>query len=95
MIGFCIGFLSQFIFAVFRTVNVIHIAKDNLILTMISGSVVAFLWIAGTMVGIDAIKHNDMSTIVGYMIGANVGIIIAMRHKQMIKYFQGKFKCKI
>jgi uncharacterized membrane protein YfcA len=85
MLEFAIGFASQLVFAIARTINVRHVAANNLAGSVVSGTTVAFLWVVCTMIGIDA-YNKSISGLAGYLVGAAVGIVVAMRHKQIINF---------
>lgn len=91
MTWFLIGLSSQLTFAVLRTINVQHIAKNNLWLSLISGAAVSILWVVSTKVGIDAL-NDHAAGFAGYIVGAMLGIIIAMRWKQIINFLTDKWK---
>ncbi len=82
MILFLTGFISQILFAIFRTINVQHVAKDNLGGSVWSGTVVAILWVVTTHIGLTAFE-DTLWGFFGYLTGASSGIALAMRHKQI------------
>ena len=83
---FLIGFISQILFSIFRTINVQYVAKDDLSGSVTTGTIVAFFWVFTTKIGIDA-YNNSLLGMAGYMIGAASVIVVAMRHRQIIKWF--------
>lgn len=79
-----LAFIFQLIFGIVRTINVQHIAKDNLLASVLSGTGVAILWVLSTRAGIDAFNADNPWGIVGYIAGAALSVFIAMRHKQIV-----------
>lgn len=83
-----LAFIFQLVFGIVRTINVQHIAKDNLLASVLSGTGVAILWVLSTRAGIDAFNADNPWGIVGYIAGAALSVLIAMRHKIIVKHIR-------
>lgn len=86
---FLLNFVCQMGFIYLRTINISSVAKDNLSLSVLSGSVLSLLYIYTTTLGVNAFNNNDISSVIAYLTGGIVGLIIAMRSNQ-IKSFISK-----
>jgi uncharacterized protein YebE (UPF0316 family) len=87
MILFLTGFVSQILFAIFRTINVQYVAKDNLSGSVSTGTIVAILWVVTTKIGLTAFE-DTIHGFLGYLLGAALGTVIAMRHRQIVSWFK-------
>ena len=86
--SFFIVLISQFTFVVCRTVNVRHIAQNNLSLTLISGTMMSALWIYTTMLGVNALNNDSPWDIVAFLLGGIAGTAIAMRYQSVLWIFE-------
>ena len=81
MIEFIVVFLAQVGFLFFRTINVVHTSKGDVVKAIISGSFVGILWIITTGMGVSAFMDikNGWHVIVGHILGGAVGTFYGMK----------------
>ena len=82
---FILNFVCQVGFIYLRTINISSVAKDNLSLSVLSGSVLSLLYIYTTTLGVNAFNNNDIPSVIAYLTGGITGLIIAMRSNQIKK----------
>jgi hypothetical protein len=68
--------VTQFLFVMFRTLNVIHTSERNILKAVITGNVIGILWLLSIAIGADAVMSMTWQPILAYLIGGTIGTFV-------------------
>jgi hypothetical protein len=68
--------VTQFLFVMFRTLNVIHTSERNILKAVITGNAIGILWLLSIAIGADAVMSMTWQPILAYLIGGTIGTFV-------------------
>jgi hypothetical protein len=74
--------LSNFIFSLTRTLNVRYTAKDKIIPSLITSTVIKITWLVGIYFGIKGLNTQDYTLLILWLISGVMGDRIAFMFKR-------------
>lgn len=70
--------VMQIVFNFSRTLGTRHLARDNILPTLIWGTIIQISWLITTYMGVMAVANMDWLILSGYLIGGLLGSYLAM-----------------
>ena len=68
--------VTQFLFVMFRTLNVIHTSERNILKAVITGNAIGILWLLSIAIAADAVMSMTWQPILAYSIGGTIGTFV-------------------
>ena len=73
--------ISQFVFSFSRTLNVRYTAKDNILMGVITSTLIKLTWLVSSSIGIKSVIDGDIIMCIAYVISGLIGDYLSYKIK--------------
>jgi hypothetical protein len=73
--------ISQFIFSFSRTLNVRYTAKENILMGVITSTLIKLTWLISSSIGIKSVIDGDIKMCIAYIISGLIGDYLSYKIK--------------
>jgi len=77
-------FVTQILFILFRTLNVVYTAELNHVGSMVTGALVHLSWLVAISIGVKSMMYLDTYVIISSLVGGLSGTYIGIKLKKYI-----------
>lgn len=76
--------ITQIIFLYARTLNIMFIAKNRFIPSLITSNIVGITWLLSIAIGANAVLTMQWQPILAHVIGSTIGVIMGFKLKRHV-----------
>jgi len=73
--------ISQFIFSFSRTLNIRYTAKENVLMGIITSTLIKLTWLISTSIGLKSVIEGDILMCIAYIISGLIGDYLSYKIK--------------
>jgi hypothetical protein len=73
--------ISQFVFSFSRTLNVRYTAKENILMGVITSTLVKLTWLISSAIGVKSVIDVDIKMCIAYIISGLIGDYLSYKIK--------------
>lgn len=73
--------ISQFVFSFSRTLNVRYTAKENVLMGIITSTLIKLTWLVSSSIGVKSVIDGDITMCICYIVSGLVGDYLSYKIK--------------